>query len=266
MTALITMDPSTVGAWAEHERLSATRPTPTWPARRRSHELSPRRCTGPTRTCPRASRSGGSSSLHKQFDPDDDEITRTRKVRRCGDQLALRRHHRRARPGRPSVEVHSIVTYQDGTQRGAQRSICGSSTDRLTSSLTARAAVPSGVDADEHLLVHCRSTAWPTAPILALAALGFVLIYKATSVINFAQGEFLLVGAYTFYAAFVLLGLPIAGQHRRGPGRGGPRHRRRALRPAAAHRRERHQRDHGDDRPVRGPAGRRPDVLRHRGP
>ena len=46
--------------------------------------------------------------------------------------------------------------------------------------------------------------------ILALAALGFVLIYKATSVINFAQGEFLLVGAYTFYAAFVLLGLPIA--------------------------------------------------------
>jgi len=45
--------------------------------------------------------------------------------------------------------------------------------------------------------------------ILALAALGFVLIYKATSVINFAQGEFLLVGAYAFYSAFVLLQLPI---------------------------------------------------------
>jgi len=35
-----------------------------------------------------------------------------------------------------------------------------------------------------------------------------VLIYKATRVINFAQGEFLLVGAYTFYSAFVLMGLP----------------------------------------------------------
>ncbi|MDQ3156361.1 MAG: branched-chain amino acid ABC transporter permease [Actinomycetota bacterium] len=46
--------------------------------------------------------------------------------------------------------------------------------------------------------------------ILALAALGFVLIYKATGVINFAQGEFLLIGAYTFYAAFVLLGLPFS--------------------------------------------------------
>jgi branched-chain amino acid transport system permease protein len=44
--------------------------------------------------------------------------------------------------------------------------------------------------------------------VLALAALGFVLIYKATSVINFAQGELLLVGAYTFYAAFVVLHLP----------------------------------------------------------
>lgn len=45
--------------------------------------------------------------------------------------------------------------------------------------------------------------------ILALAALGFVLIYKATGVINFAQGEFLLIGAYTFFTCFVLLRLPI---------------------------------------------------------
>lgn len=46
--------------------------------------------------------------------------------------------------------------------------------------------------------------------VLALAALGFVLIYKATSVINFAQGELLLVGGYLFYIAFVLLRLPFA--------------------------------------------------------
>lgn len=45
--------------------------------------------------------------------------------------------------------------------------------------------------------------------ILALAALGFVLIYKATGVINFAQGEFLLIGAYSFYTAFVVMKLPI---------------------------------------------------------
>ena len=44
--------------------------------------------------------------------------------------------------------------------------------------------------------------------ILALAALGFVLIYKASDVINFAQGEFLLIGAYLIYAFIVQFGLP----------------------------------------------------------
>ncbi|NOY57072.1 MAG: branched-chain amino acid ABC transporter permease [Actinobacteria bacterium] len=43
--------------------------------------------------------------------------------------------------------------------------------------------------------------------ILALAALGFVLIFKATGVINFAQGEFLLIGAYVVWAGMVTFGL-----------------------------------------------------------
>lgn len=43
--------------------------------------------------------------------------------------------------------------------------------------------------------------------ILALAALGFVLIYKATGVINFAQGEFLLIGAYTIWFTVASVGL-----------------------------------------------------------
>ncbi|MCG8422472.1 MAG: branched-chain amino acid ABC transporter permease [Proteobacteria bacterium] len=43
--------------------------------------------------------------------------------------------------------------------------------------------------------------------ILALVAMGFVLIYKASDVINFAQGELLLVGAYLTYAMVVDIGL-----------------------------------------------------------
>ncbi len=42
--------------------------------------------------------------------------------------------------------------------------------------------------------------------VLALAALGFVLIYKASDVLNFAQGEFLLVGAYVMFALVGELG------------------------------------------------------------
>ena len=44
--------------------------------------------------------------------------------------------------------------------------------------------------------------------ILALAALGFALIYKATGVINFAQGELLLIGAYMVYTGIVDFSLP----------------------------------------------------------
>jgi branched-chain amino acid transport system permease protein len=43
--------------------------------------------------------------------------------------------------------------------------------------------------------------------ILALAALGFVLVFKATSVINFAQGAFLLLGAYGMYFLVDTLGI-----------------------------------------------------------
>lgn len=45
--------------------------------------------------------------------------------------------------------------------------------------------------------------------VLALASLGFVLVYKSSKVVNFAQGELLLLGAYAFYTARVLLGLPL---------------------------------------------------------
>ena len=43
--------------------------------------------------------------------------------------------------------------------------------------------------------------------VLALAALGFVLIYKASDVLNFAQGEFLLVGAYVTFAMVEEIGM-----------------------------------------------------------
>ena len=44
--------------------------------------------------------------------------------------------------------------------------------------------------------------------ILALIALGFVIIYKSTGVINFAQGGLMLVGAYTAYNMHVTWGWP----------------------------------------------------------
>ena len=44
--------------------------------------------------------------------------------------------------------------------------------------------------------------------IYALVALGFVLIFRATSVVNFAQGEFSMVAAYLMVVFAVDLGWP----------------------------------------------------------
>lgn len=44
--------------------------------------------------------------------------------------------------------------------------------------------------------------------IYSLVALGFVIIYKATQVVNFAQGELLMVGAYICFALTVQAKLP----------------------------------------------------------
>lgn len=44
--------------------------------------------------------------------------------------------------------------------------------------------------------------------IYGLIALGFVLIYKATETINFAQGELMMLGAFVGLACMTVLGLP----------------------------------------------------------
>lgn len=57
------------------------------------------------------------------------------------------------------------------------------------------------------LFIQLTLTGLTNGAVLSLAALGFVLIYKSSDVINFAQGEFLLVGAYLTYAMVAQLGI-----------------------------------------------------------
>ena len=45
--------------------------------------------------------------------------------------------------------------------------------------------------------------------IYSLVALGFVIIYKSSGILNFAQGEFLLLGAYVFLAIVTRANLPM---------------------------------------------------------
>src|SRR5438128_1156166 len=47
-----------------------------------------------------------------------------------------------------------------------------------------------------------------TGCVYALIALGFVLIFKATDVVNFAQGEFVMVSGFISYTLLIWFGLP----------------------------------------------------------
>ena len=47
-----------------------------------------------------------------------------------------------------------------------------------------------------------------TGCVYALIALGFVLIYKATDVVNFAQGEFVMASGFISYTLLIWAGLP----------------------------------------------------------
>jgi long-chain acyl-CoA synthetase len=115
MTAIVTLDPMTTGSWAEHERLSYTTYTDL-AAKAEVQDLLAEEITRANEDLPEGIRVRRFVLLHKQFDPDDDEITRTRKVRRSviGDRYgaiidALA-------TGSERVGVTSTVTYQDGSK------------------------------------------------------------------------------------------------------------------------------------------------------
>ncbi|MCI2265296.1 AMP-binding protein [Sediminivirga luteola] len=115
LTAIVVLDPATVAAWAEHERIGFTTYTDL-AAKDEVYDLIAEEITRSNEDLAESIRITRFVILHKQFDPDDDEITRTRKVRRnvIGERYAaiigaLQR-------GDAEVSITSTVTYQDGSR------------------------------------------------------------------------------------------------------------------------------------------------------
>jgi long-chain acyl-CoA synthetase len=114
ITAMLTIDMQTVGAWAEHQHLGYT----TYTDLAQKPEVYELVATDVHRTnedLPEAIRVRRFLLLHKQLDPDDDEITRTRKVRRNVIDERYADLVQALDAGREEVTVRSTVTYQDGT-------------------------------------------------------------------------------------------------------------------------------------------------------
>jgi long-chain acyl-CoA synthetase len=114
ITAMITIDPMTVGSWAESERLSYTTYTDL-ATKPEVYDLLVDEVYRANTDLPESIRVRRFLILFKQLDPDDDEITRTRKVRR--NVIAERYADLIAglEGGDDSVSITNTVTYQDGT-------------------------------------------------------------------------------------------------------------------------------------------------------
>ena len=114
ITAIITIEPSTTGSWAEHQRLGYTTYTDL-AGKPEVRDLIAEEVARANHDLPESVRVRRFVLLHKQFDPDDDEITRTRKVRRrvIGERYSS--IITALVDGAESVTVRSTVTYQDGS-------------------------------------------------------------------------------------------------------------------------------------------------------
>ncbi|GGK71403.1 AMP-binding protein [Ornithinimicrobium pekingense] len=114
MTAMITIDPGTVGSWAEHERLSYTTYTDL-AGKEEVYDLLAEEITRANEDLPEPIRVQRFVLLHKQLDPDDDEITRTRKVRRNVIDERYKDIISALREAQDEARISSRVTYQDGS-------------------------------------------------------------------------------------------------------------------------------------------------------
>src|SRR5699024_10053858 len=70
------------------------------------------------------------------------------------------------------------------------------------------AAPPEGNAMDWHLLLAFLVNGVIVGTLYGVVAMCFVLIYKSTQIVNFAQGQFLLVGAWVCWAMMMKFGMP----------------------------------------------------------
>ena len=123
VAAILTIDGQTVGAWAEQEHLGYTTYTDL-AQMEEVYNLVAEDVYLANADLPESARIRKFLLLHKQFDPDDEEITRTRKIRR----RTIRERYGTLidalyTEGQDSATINSTVTYQDGSTVDRQVSL-----------------------------------------------------------------------------------------------------------------------------------------------
>jgi long-chain acyl-CoA synthetase len=122
LAALICIRFSIVSRWAEKKRISFTTYTDV-ASRAEVYDLIRGEVETVNARLPPGQRIARFLLLYKEFDADDGELTRTRKVRRgviadrYGDIIAA------IYAGRPAIDVDTIIRFQDGTTQRVQTTL-----------------------------------------------------------------------------------------------------------------------------------------------
>ena len=120
VTAMISIDMDNVSAWAEREHLSFTTYT-ALAQKAEVYDLIAGHVARANEDLPEAARIRRFILLHKQLDADDDELTRTRKVRRRSIHDRYGGIITALYSDTEEITISSVVTYQDGSR--AERDI-----------------------------------------------------------------------------------------------------------------------------------------------
>ncbi len=115
VAAMVNIDMENVGKWAERRQIAYTTYADL-AQKPEVYDLIAQEVERVNRDLPDGTRISRYVLLHKELDPDDEEMTRTRKVRRGFVAKKYAEIIEALYSGAPSVAVHAIVTYQDGRQ------------------------------------------------------------------------------------------------------------------------------------------------------
>jgi long-chain acyl-CoA synthetase len=113
LTAMLCIDMGIVGKWAEKRRISYTTYTDL-SAKREVYDLVQKEVDKVNETLPAAARVRKFVLLYKELDADDEELTRTRKVRRAFVEERYREVIEALYGGRGEVAIDTTIKYQDG--------------------------------------------------------------------------------------------------------------------------------------------------------
>ena len=193
LTAIVCIDLEAAGHWAEERGISFTSYADL-SQKPEVYELIGSILNHVNKSLPVPLRIRRFVNLHKDFDPDDGEVTRTRKLRR---NIIEERY------------AALITALYAGTRFGRRkhahylrdRTDWNDQPDPLHSR--------GGLTVDFGLLGELALTGALVGAMYGLVALGIVLIYKTSGTANFAQGAIAMMGGYVAWVFAAGLGLPM---------------------------------------------------------